>query len=533
VFVAINGGYFGMTPIKSAAIRFSGLTLDLEQGRLWGPAGDVALRPKSFAVLSHLVGQAGRVVSKDELMAIVWPHVTVTEDSLTQCIKDVRQSLGQAAATRLRTVPRRGYLFDLMHPAQAGVAGVNNSLPLPIGITNDTMPGSIAVMPFTSLTRLAKDDRLMFDGLVHDVISRLAQLRSFHVIARGSTFALRHLAGDPRQVGKILGVAYIVSGLIERQRAGFCLRVDLVATDGGAIVWTDEFRLEDAEFLAVIGDLTDRITGTVSARITSNEKHRARPLPDQSLTAWQAYHRGLEHFAIYSEASLSRACRCFMQATELDPGFVRAFAALSDCQATLSRALFCRDAKSEAVASLRTAEHAMRLDETAPSAQFAYSHARWLHGDIDAALVHARKSVELSPSFAEGFAEIGFHEAHSGDPSRALPSLARAELLNPLSPFIDSLHIDRAVAHVQLAQWDKAALWARAAVNRPGSHPQMQVTGAMLLGASGCHDEANAIVTTLNREGAVYDPTRIFKPPFNLLGPAEPALRSAVSALGL
>jgi TolB-like protein len=517
--------------LKTSVVHFSDLTLDMAQGRLTGPDGDLSLRPKSFALLTHLVENAGRVVSKDELIASVWAQVNVTDDSLTQCVCDVRKVLGAAGADLLKTVPRRGYLFDLQVPGRAD-ARARLTLPDDLSL-RERHPGSIAIMPFTSQQPLAPQDRMLFDGVVNDVISQLARLRSFQVIARGSTFALRHLADDPRQVGEILAVAYVASGLIERQRAGFCLRVDLVATSDGAIVWTDEIRMKDTEFLTVIGDLTDRITGTVSARITSAERHRARLVPDQSLTAWQAYHRGLEHFAVYSESSLSRARGYFVQATELDPGFVRAFAALSDCQATQSRALFCRDAKSEAMASLRTAEHAMRLDETAPSAQFAYSHARWLHGDIDAALVHARNSVDLSPSFAEGFAEIGFHEAHTGDPLRALPSLARAELLNPLSPFIDSLHFDRAVAHLQLAQWDKAALWARAAVNRPGSHPQMQVTGAMLLGASGCHAEANAIVTTLNSEGAVYDPMRIFKPPFNLKGPAETALRSAVSALGL
>ena len=120
-----------------APIRFSGFTLDLVRGRLLCDEGDVPLRPKSFALLSHLARNAGRVISKDELLSAVWPDVTVTEDSLTQCIHEVRRALGPEGGTLLRTVPRRGYLFDL------GVAGLDQPVPAPSSVLEAwPQPGS-------------------------------------------------------------------------------------------------------------------------------------------------------------------------------------------------------------------------------------------------------------------------------------------------------------------------------------------------------------------------------------------------------
>jgi DNA-binding winged helix-turn-helix (wHTH) protein/TolB-like protein len=109
-----------MNGVANERYLFSGLTLDLDSGRLFSGGEEIALRPKSFALLAYMVRNAGRVISKDELMSELWPDVTVTEDSLTQCISDVRRALGSQGAGTLRTVPRRGYLLDTPIAAAVG-----------------------------------------------------------------------------------------------------------------------------------------------------------------------------------------------------------------------------------------------------------------------------------------------------------------------------------------------------------------------------------------------------------------------------
>jgi TolB-like protein len=522
-----------MNAADASEIRFAGYTLDFVQGRLRGAFGDVQLRPKPFALLCYMVRNAGRVLSKDELLDAVWPDVTVTEDSLAQCVHALRNGLGPAGPSLVKTVQRRGYLFDL--PASAAVHAIKDTAPLAAELPSALLPrqGSIAVMPFDAGSLISVPDQLWFDGVVNDVISQLARLRSFDVIARGSTFALRSIARDAREAGRRLGADYVLTGTVLADSAGFRLQLDLVRTDAGTILWTDEIRVERGGLLVLVGQLVDWIMAAVLSEVTIAERNSARLVPDQSLTAWQAYHRGLEAYGTYSEATLMRARAYFTQAVELDPGFVRAYAALSECQACLARSPFCLDRPSEAIASLRMAETAMRLDESAPAAQFAYAHARWMHGAAEVALVHARQSVTLSPSFADGFAEIGFYAAMYNEPDLALVNLARAEVLNPINPFIDSVHVDRAVANLQANKPEEARNWATKAVDRRDSYPQMQITGALVLAASGSLVAAQSIVRTLRDQKAVFDPLKIFKPPFSIAGPARDSLLRAVADLGL
>ena len=95
------------------SFRFESFTLDLERLCLRGPSGQVGVRRKSFDVLRYLVEHAGRVVTKEEVIRAVWPDVTVGEESLTQCVSEIRRALDDESQRIIRTVPRRGYLVDV------------------------------------------------------------------------------------------------------------------------------------------------------------------------------------------------------------------------------------------------------------------------------------------------------------------------------------------------------------------------------------------------------------------------------------
>ena len=129
--------------------RFAGLTLDMAKGRLTSATGEVALRRKAFDLLCYLVRHSGHVLSKDDLLAAVWPDVTVSDESLTQCVHDLRRVLGPDGAGLLHTVPRRGYMFEAVEP-EAAPLPASEARPLTPQVPDPdpaTRARSIAIMP--------------------------------------------------------------------------------------------------------------------------------------------------------------------------------------------------------------------------------------------------------------------------------------------------------------------------------------------------------------------------------------------------
>ncbi len=176
-------------------------------------SGDIPLRPKSFDVLSHLLAHAGQLVTRDEVMAAVWPNVTVTEESLTQCVSEIRQALGGAGQSIIRTVPKRGYLVDVPvsretdRMGEASRTGSTDSDPQapPAPVPRAMLDGpSIAVLPFVNLSGDAGQDYLG-DGMTEDVINGLSRFGGLAVIARNTSFSYRNRSVDLRLVGEELG----------------------------------------------------------------------------------------------------------------------------------------------------------------------------------------------------------------------------------------------------------------------------------------------------------------------------------------
>jgi adenylate cyclase len=202
-------------------LRFGSLVLDLDRLCLRGPAGEIELRPKSFEVLRHLMQNPGRVLSKEELMAAIWPDVTVTDDSLTRCISEVRRAIGAEGPHIVRTVPRRGYLFDAQVSRESDLAkrrpGELNASPTgkKLGKVESTDSPFIVVLPFANLSGRAEEEYFC-DGITEDIITELSRFSELRVIARHSSFQYKGRDFDVRHVGRDLGVRYVLEGSVRR-----------------------------------------------------------------------------------------------------------------------------------------------------------------------------------------------------------------------------------------------------------------------------------------------------------------------------
>lgn len=202
---------------QAQEIRLPLHVVDLAAGELRNAAGEhVELRPRSYAVLQLLAENAGQLVSKDAILAKVWDDVAVTEDSLTQCIADIRKAIGDDDRRILRTIPRKGYLL--------GAAQKSSELP---GRAPDRP--SLAVIPFRSLTRSEEGD--LGCGVAGELVCELARNKDLRVIGRDSSFALASQPMRAQDLGEQLGVRYLVEGMAVRSKDTLTVDVQLVARD--------------------------------------------------------------------------------------------------------------------------------------------------------------------------------------------------------------------------------------------------------------------------------------------------------------
>ena len=396
-------------------VQIADLTLDLRQEELRDETGArVDLRNRSFGVLRHLVKNAGRVVSKDELLATNWPGLSVTEDSLTQCISDIRRLLGEAGRDFVRTVARRGYMIVL--PEQ----------PIKIGRSSSTGP-TVAVWPFE--TDASNLDRFA-DGLTRQIVLALGRFGELRVLARSVMQSYKDRFEGTADFGRALGVDYFVEG--DLRSDGALTRIDVHLTDArtGAQLWTKTFKVgvTSANLLAI----QDEISGQASAMIGSYwgaigaaEYKRIQNKPSAELTPYECIVQGV--IGIPTDATVlepvAKARECLERLTREEPRNAAAWAALvlvfnnqrtwgfpspTGEVGSIEDRLYFADMAVEA---------ANRAVEIAPNDAFVrglVARAAWMACQPDLLRIETMRAIELNPNDPQNLGPLGNLMAYAG-----------------------------------------------------------------------------------------------------------------------
>ena len=430
-------------------LRFGSFHLDLGRAALLGPDGAaVPLRPRSFDVLCHLLRHAGRIVSRDELLDAVWRGVLVTEDSVTQCIAEVRRALGPEAEGMLRTVPRRGYLFEATVtpvasaepvpraaepalPANSEEAGARPRpwLPLP------ELP-SLAVLPFANIGGDATQDHLA-EGFADEIITALARLHGLFVIARDSSFAYGSHGVDVRRVGRELGVRYVLGGSVHPGNGRVRIAGRLVEAETGRHVWADRFEGELAEILALQDRVAEAVAGAVEPSLRRAEVARAQAKPTESLDAYGLYLRAVAQANANTRAGLDAALGLVHRALALDPDYAlaKAFGAWCCIRRFNERVAVPEDAEL-GLAWAREVAAVARGDAVA---QAWAGHAIARFGlDLDQARGCTDRAVALCPGSALVLTQSAWVLTYCGEATAAIGQFSRALRLNPLDAEVDA-----------------------------------------------------------------------------------------------
>jgi DNA-binding SARP family transcriptional activator len=362
---------------------------------------------------------------------------------------------------------------------------------------------SVAVMPFVERPSNGVRGGLA-DGLVDDIITRLAKLRTYFVIARGTVFALAERNIGPQEAGQILNVNYIVSGFVARQPDNVSISVELVDTRDGRIQWAEEFNYPAQDACAAMSNVGDRIVAALAEEIEGAERNRAVLKEPSSLDAWEAYHRGLWHMYRFSGEDNSHAEQFFHSAIRLDPTFARAHAGLSFTHFQNAFLNLKHDADEQTELAFQAAGRSLMADDRDPAAHCAMGRAMWLRGNQEEALRELSRSVELSPNFSLGHYTTGFVQAQSGDPRAALEAIDFSRSLSPFDPMQFAMLATNALSHIRLGNYDEAASWALKAISRPNAHKHISSIAVHCLAAANRLDEARAIAALLRRNDSNY-----------------------------
>ncbi|WP_027164904.1 winged helix-turn-helix domain-containing protein [Mesorhizobium sp. WSM3224] len=413
--------------------HFGDFTLDLGKGTLGQADRTAYLRPKAYALLTHLARNIGRVVPKSELMDTVWPGVFVTEDSLTQSIREIRKVLGEEM---VRTVSKRGYML----------AAETEVVPEP------------GTQPIVAVLRFRNDgadpaDQAIVDGFAEDVINGLARFGTVTVLARNSSFSFAsNMPTEWPTVRSRIGADYLVDGYVRRQPGGFVVAVNLVDAANAIQLWGERYGVEDAGLFAIQQDIVEEIVGRLVVRVHNAGLQRAARKPLANLAAYELALRGVTLLRDPAQSDLKTAAALFEAAIARDPAYGLAYTYLA-----LSHVLngeFGSISAAVLAKARELAEKGIALSPDQATAHRIQSLVRLNMRDHQAAEHHLRIALELNPSDAECIGQMGYLMVMRGRPLDALAWLARAIRIDPLNPHW--YQYDRALALYMIGEYQPA-----------------------------------------------------------------------------
>ncbi|QRM56488.1 winged helix-turn-helix domain-containing protein [Sinorhizobium sp. BG8] len=436
--------------VETCVFHIGDCVLDLGRGTLERCGIRVPIRAKTFSMLSHFALRRGQVLSKEELIAAVWPSIVVSDDSLTQCVHDLRKALGDDGQRLLQTVARRGYI--LATSAEGAV-----SSEVPHSAVAQAAPGCsageprVAVLPFANAGN--PEDAFFIDGIVEEITNGLSRFKTVTVLARNSVFALRSgSAPAPGRLGDELGADFVVEGSVRRYAGRVGVSAFLSETNGRRL-WGETFSCSEEE----IFETSDVIAYKIIARLMANIEGavlRRPPAPAaSSVEAFEQLTRGIALLRSYGEGVNEKARVHFLRAVELDPryGLAHSYLSLADAiiggygGAPLDVLTACRERAATALIEAPEEGRCHRI-----MAQILLCLREY-----DAAEQHFRRSLDLNPYDADTLAQMAYLLTLRGRAQDARAWMERAIQLNPLHPLW--YHLDRSMMLYMLGEYAEAA----------------------------------------------------------------------------
>ena len=413
-------------------LRFGHCVLDEGLGSLTAPDGSASvLRPKTFELLRFLLAKAGRVVPREEILDAIWPGIFVTDDSITQCVVEIRKAMGQGGAGLLKTIPRRGYLLqaEVIEDAPALLAA-----PALLSSRAEDRP-SIAVLPFRK-DQPDPQEAYFADGIIEGIVHVLSGLERIVVVSRGSALALAETTVDPREVGRALGVRYALYGGVRRAGERLRITTELSECETGAIIRSDRYDGEAGDLFALQDRIAEQVVATIAPQVRERELARALRKTPENLTAYDFVLRALSEIRHMNREGLDKGRALLEQAIQADPSHGLAYSYLAWWYSLSIAQGWSRDSAADARAADTAAATALQHD---PQDGFALALRGVLLGymrqDMEAGRRLLDQAVAMKPSCALAWSWGALIRCWHGEAREAVEWSRQGLRLAPSDPF--------------------------------------------------------------------------------------------------
>jgi TolB-like protein len=462
---------------------FEDFRFDRARGGLFRRAADgaftaVAISSRGLAILRVLIERAGEVVSKDEIIAAVWPGVVVDDSNLTVQISALRRALqhGQPNGRCIQTIPGRGYRFAApvtsaaaWAPPIASAREANADLPAP-GAPVAAPRLSIVVLPFTNLSN-HPDQQSFADGMTDDLTTDLSRITHMFVIARNTAFIYRNKPIAAKQIGRELGVRYVLEGSIQRLGSRVRINAQLIEAESDAHLWAERFDGDTSDLFALQNDITTRIAVALNQELIAAEAARRRErldVLDYILRARAAYAKPI------SRERNAEGIKLLEFALALDPHS-------ADAQSMLAGALAGRVLNGLSDARAADLDRAKRLSEQALAASFRSPLAHIAKALLlraqrrySEAISEYETVLAYNRNYVYAYFALGKCKLYTDSIEETIPLVERAIRLSPRDPELGAWY--KQIGHVHLLQSHTrhAVIWLRKARNHTPEHPTIR-----------------------------------------------------------
>ena len=303
---------------------FENCTFDTDRRELYRGADVITIAPQVFDLLDYLIRNREHVVSKDDLINAIWKGRIVSDSALTTRLNVARSVIGDSGEEQrlIKTLPRKGFRFvGPVREAQNGLAATAlNRLPVddaePLALPDRP---SIAVLPFQNMSG-DPDQDYFADGMVDEITTALSQFKSLFVIARHSSFTYKGKVVDIKQVGRELGVRYVLEGSVRKAAGQVRIIGQLIDAASGRHLWADRFEGDLSDIFALQDRMTESVVSAIQPKVLQTEIDSAVRRPN-NLSAYDLCLRAFPHLYSWTRGGLAEALRLVSCALEIDPRY--------------------------------------------------------------------------------------------------------------------------------------------------------------------------------------------------------------------